>query len=68
MNDPPFSSQEGWDPVNWFNHTSCMAVFTPTDRPKSMLNRCVIEDFGGVFVLSLSFLKFSVGVNDFVKD
>ena len=32
-----------------------MAVFTPTDRPnlKSVCNRCVIELFGGVFVLSL---------------
>ena len=32
-----------------FNHTSWMAVVTPTDRPKSVRNRCVIEVFGGVF-------------------
>ena len=33
-----------------------MAVFTPTDRPKSVHNRCVIKDFGGVCVLSRCFL------------
>ena len=32
--------------------------FTPTDRPKSVRNRCVIEVFGGVFVLSISFRIF----------
>ena len=37
-----------------------MAVVTPTDRPNSVRNRCVIEDFGGVFVLSI--FKFSVGM------
>ena len=30
-----------------------MTVVTPTDRPKSVRNYCVIEIFGGVFVLSL---------------
>ena len=35
-------------PVNQANHTSMMAVVTPTDRPKSVRNRCVIELFGGV--------------------
>ena len=29
---------EGWDPVNSFNQT-------PTDRPESVCNRCVIEVF-----------------------
>ena len=29
-------------------------VVTPPDRPKSTRNRCVIECFDGVFVLSLS--------------
>ena len=24
---------EGWDPVNRFNHTSGVAIVTPTDRP-----------------------------------
>ena len=33
----------------------------PSDRPKSVRNRCVIEVFGG-FVLSRCFFDFSVGV------
>ena len=45
----------GWwedcDPLNRFNHSSWVAVVTPTDRPNSVFNRCVIEGFGGVFVL-----------------
>ena len=43
-----------------------MAIVIPADRPKSVRNRCVIEDFRGVFVLSLCFLDFSVGVGFFV--
>ena len=43
-----------------------MAIVTPTDRPKSVRNRCVIEDFDGVFVLSRCFFNFSVGVGAFV--
>ena len=43
-----------------------MAIVTPTDRPKSVRNRCVIEVFGGVFLLSRCFLDFSVGVGAFV--
>ena len=35
--------------------TSWMAKVTPTDRPKSVRNSCVIEDFGGVPVLPLDF-------------
>ena len=35
-----------------------MTVVTPTDRPKSVRNRCVIEVFGGVFVSSFSFRIF----------
>ena len=35
-----------------------MAVVAPTDRPKSVSNRCVIEVFGGDFVLSRSFFFF----------
>ena len=42
-------------PVNRFNHTSWVDVVTPTDRPKSVRNRCVIEVFGGVCVLSFGF-------------
>ena len=57
---------EGCDPVNRFNHTSWVAVVTPTDRPKSVRNRCEMEVFGGVFVLSRCFSDFSVGVGAFV--
>ena len=35
-----------------------MTVVTPTDRPKSVHNRCVIEVFGGVFVMSIGFRIF----------
>ena len=42
-----------------------MAVDTPTDRPNSVRNRCVIEIFVGVFVLSIGF-EFSVGIRVFV--
>ena len=49
---------EGWDPVKRFNHTRRVAVVTPTDRPKSVRNGCVIEVFGGFFVLSRCFLDF----------
>ena len=35
-------------PVNHVNHTNWVAVVTPTDRPKSDRNRCVIELFCGV--------------------
>ena len=43
---------EGWTrkPVN---HTSWVAKFTPTDRPKTVRNRCKIELFVALFVLSL---------------
>ena len=43
-----------------------MAIVTPTDRPKSVLNRCVIEVFGGVFVLWRCFLDFPVCVGAYV--
>ena len=44
-----------------------MAIVNPTDRPKSIRNRCVIEVFGDVFfVLSCCFLDLSVGVGAFV--
>ena len=29
-----------------------VTAITPTDRPQSVRNRCVIEVFGGVFILS----------------
>ena len=45
---------------NWarkpVNHTSWVAIVTPTDRPKSVRNRCVIELFCGVVcVVTLPF-------------
>ena len=43
-----------------------MAVVTPNDRPKSVRNRCAIEVFGGVFVLSRCFQYFSTCVEAFV--
>ena len=45
-----------------------MAIVIQSDRPKSVRNRCVIEVFRGVFVLSLFFLFyfFFVGVGVFV--
>ena len=46
-------------PVNQVNHTGWVAVVTPTDRPKSVRNRCVIELFCGVVcVVILSFWLF----------
>ena len=43
---------ESWDTVNRFYNTSLVAVLTPTYRHTSVRHRCVIEVFGGVFVLS----------------
>ena len=49
------------------NHTSWVAVVTPTDRPKSVRNRCLIElFFVALFVLSLCPFDISVGVGAFV--
>ena len=42
-----------------------MTVITPTGRPKSVRNRCVIEVFGGVLCCPLVF-EFSVGKGVFV--
>ena len=38
-----------------FNHTSWMTIVTPTDRHKSVRNRCLVERFCCVFMLSLDF-------------
>ena len=43
-----------------------MAFATQTDRTKSVCNRCVIEVFGGDFVLSRCFFDSSVGLGAFV--
>ena len=53
-------------PINQVNHTSWAAVVTPTDRLKSVRNRCVIELFVALFVLSLCPFDISVGVGAFV--
>ena len=53
-------------PVNQVNHTSRVAVVAPTDRPKSVRNRCVIELFLSLFVLSHCPFDISVGVGGFV--
>ena len=46
-------------PVNQVNHTSWVAVVTPTDRPKSVRNCCFIELFCGVVcVVTLPFWHF----------
>ena len=43
-------------PVNQVNHTSWVDVVTPTDLPKSVRNRCVIELYCGVVcVVTLPF-------------
>ena len=48
------------------NHTIWVDVVTPTDRPKSVRNRRVIEPFVALFVLSLyPFVNF-VGIGAFV--
>ena len=41
-------------------------LVTPTDRPKSVRNRCVIEVFGGVCVCCPLVFEFSVGIGGFV--
>ena len=46
-------------PVNQVNHNSWVAVVTPTDRPKSVRNRGLIELFCGVVcVVTLPFWHF----------
>ena len=53
-------------PVNMVNTTSWVTVFTPTDSPKSVHNRCVIELFVALFLLSLCPFDIAVGVSTFV--
>ena len=53
-------------PVNQVNHTSRVALVTPTDRPKSVRNCCLIELFVALFVLSFCPFDISVGVGAFV--
>ena len=53
-------------PINQVNHTSWVAVDTPTDRPKSVRNRCVIEPFCDVVCVVSCTFDISVGVGAFV--
>ena len=48
------------------NHTSWVAVVTPTDHPKSVRNRCLIELFVALFVLPFCPFDISVGKGAFV--
>ena len=69
LNGCPFNSCGKWEgkariPVN---HTSWVVVGTPTDRPKSVRNCCVIEHFVALLVLSLCPFDFSAGVGAFVS-
>ena len=48
------------------NHTSWVAVVTPTDRPKSVGNCCLIEHFVTLFVLLLCPFYISVGIGALV--
>ena len=64
------AGSEKVESVNQVNHTSWVAVVTPTDRPKSVHNRCVIELFLWLclcchFAL-LTLIYISVGVLAFV--
>ena len=45
---------------------SWVAVVTPTDRPKSVRNRCIIDIFVALFVLSLYPFDNFVGIGNFV--
>ena len=53
-------------PVNQVNHNSWVTEVTPTYRPKSVRNRCVIKLFVALFVLSLCPFGICVGVGAFV--
>ena len=48
------------------NHTSWVALVTPTDHPKSVRNLCLIEPFCGVVCAVTCPFDISVGVGAFV--
>ena len=49
--------------VNRFNHTSGVTAVTPTDRPKSVRNHCVIDVFGDVYCVVTLFFWIFLWVN-----
>ena len=51
---------------NFANTCQIASVVSPTDRPRSVRNRCVIELFVALFVLSLCPFGISVGIGAFV--
>ena len=53
-------------PVNQVNYTSWVAIVTPTDRPKSVRNRSVMELFCGVVCVVILPFDISVDVGAFV--
>ena len=57
--------KEGCALVNRFIHASAMAVITPTDRPKSVHNRCVVEVLVAFLCCHVAFWIFFVDVRGF---
>ena len=53
-------------PVNQVNHTSWVAVITPTDRLSRSVTTVVSNFFVALFVLSLCLFDISVGTGAFV--
>ena len=51
--------------VNRLTSPVRLTAVTPTDRPKSVRNRCVIELFVALFVLSLCPFDIAAGVGAF---
>ena len=56
---------EGWALVNRFNHTSGVIAVNPTDRTKSVRNRCLIKVLGGVFYVVTLLFGFFCGCRGF---
>ena len=56
----------GWWARKPVNYNRLVDVVTPTDRLKSVRNRCIIEVFVALFVLSHYTFEISVGLGDFV--
>ena len=61
-----FTAVAGSGKVGPVNQLATPSVVTPTDRPKSVRNICVIELFVALFVLSLCPFDISVGIGAFV--